>query len=801
MKSIFMLCDFGIAYNTVERLYENNIKIYDIVNNPSCLNNVLGTRSQKADDIKEIILDVIASDNDYSIYDLIHYGLSKNIVQLLIDNKIKMTDINENLLKKDYISESTYRKIMKSYGSFIKENNIKFDLDYKTLINFIKSKFKYDNFTVEQLKQQFENSCYELNNLEELLLYLLNKKVLRKIDDRFSLQKPRLIKELEKITKTNNHYDMVIKKLNGLTLEAIGNEYNVTRERIRQIIQKEFKKLSVTREEEKYQDVFETYYFDVDLFCEFYNEEPITYYYLREKCKLGTKDPSDMIEEISLSKNQLNVLKSKYNLISYNGEYISIRRTNILLAIVKKFKKLVEYNDIIEEYNFLIEKNNLNLELLTESDFRNIDSILGRMPEVLCSVGRYYRYYDIKALEESDIEELKNMLQVDPGDYSAEYFYNNNSQLMKKYDIRSEYELHNLLRKIIVDTDNKVVFSRMPDIFIQCDDKMSFVENLIREFSPISVDEFVEFVYQTYGHKTSTFRALLMTYFNKYITNGMLMSDCAEFTEEQLVIMKEKLTDDIYSVSTLKQLLTEVFDVEDFRLINNLNMLKIGYKLRGNYIMKSSISNLEGYMREYINNNDYYYIKPEYRKIGSTFSSYLYKFIYSLDLFKIDEEKYITIKKLNELGITKDDIEKFVREINSVIKQNEFFNLYSLDKDNFLSNLKKYNFPDCFYETIISTIKNVKTFSLKNNTMFIMTDEQATREMFINSFIYKDRTYIREMKSEIYRKYNINLYEYYIKEFINTKKFYLDNSTDCVYLNKDIYEEDINDFDILQYID
>ena len=55
MKSIFMLCDFGIAYNTVERLYENNIKIYDIVNNPSCLNNVLGTRSQKADDIKETI--------------------------------------------------------------------------------------------------------------------------------------------------------------------------------------------------------------------------------------------------------------------------------------------------------------------------------------------------------------------------------------------------------------------------------------------------------------------------------------------------------------------------------------------------------------------------------------------------------------------------------------------------------------------------------------------------------------------------------------------------------------------------
>lgn len=801
MKSIFVLCDFGIAYNTVERLYENNIKIYDIVNNPDCLNDVLGTRSQKADRIKEIIIDVVSSKNDYSIYDLMHCGLSKGIVQLLLDKKIKVTDINENLLKKDFISESTYRKIMKSYENFIKENNIKFELDCKTLLNFIKSIFKYEEFNIDELKYQFVGSCYELNNLETLLMDLLSKKILRKIEDKFSLIKPKLINELDKINKDNNHYDIVLKKLNGQTLESIGNEYNVTRERIRQIIQKELKKISKTREEEKYHEVFETYNFDVSLFCEFYNENANVYYYLREKYKLGEKDPSDMIDEMSLSKNQLNVLKKKYNLISYNGENISVKKNNMLLAILKKFKKLVEFNDIIEEYNNIIQNHNLNLDILSETDFRNIDSILGRMPEVLCSVGRYYRYYDIKSLEDSDIEELKNMLHVEPGDYSSEYFYNNNMQLMKKYDIRSEYELHNLLRKIVDDSDNKIVFSRMPDIFIQCNDKMAFVEELIHELSPVSVDEFVEFVYQNYGHKTNTFRALLMTYFNKYITNGMLMSDCAEFTEEQLIIMNEKLTDDIYSITTLKQMLTDLLDVEDFKLINNLNMLKIGYKLRGNYIMKSSISNLEAYMREYISSNDYYYIKPEYKKIGSTFSSYLYKFIYSLDLFKIDEEKYITIKKLNELGITKNDIEKFISEIKMVIKENEFFNLFSLNKDNFLSHLKKYDFPDCFYETIISTIKNVKTFSLKNNTMFIMTDEQATREMFINSFIYRDRTYIKDIKEEIYQKYNVNLYEYYIKDFINTKKFYLDNSIDCVYLNKDIYEEDVNDFDILQYID
>ncbi|MBQ9853778.1 MAG: hypothetical protein IJO57_01960 [Bacilli bacterium] len=103
----------------------------------------------------------------------------------------------------------------------------------------------------------------------------------------------------------------------------------------------------------------------------------------------------------------MSILKRKYNLINYDGEYIVIKRNNILSAIIKKFNKLVEYSDIINEYNRLIQNSNLRLEILTEDDFRNINSILERMPCILCSAGRYYRYYDMDALEENDIDELK----------------------------------------------------------------------------------------------------------------------------------------------------------------------------------------------------------------------------------------------------------------------------------------------------------------------------------------------------------------------------------------------------------
>lgn len=631
MYSIFRLCDYGIPYNTVLRLKENNITIDKIVDNPDCLNNVLGTKSERAEEIKRIMLDLISSKQNYSIYDLTYCGLSKSITDLLISNSIKIDDINEKLRNKSFISDSTYKKIIKYFNEFIMTNNIKLSLSIELLLSLIKNMYSYNCFNSIELSKEIEKCNYDVSNLNELLNELLDKKILKKEDDNYSLIKPKLKVEIQKI-KDDSHKDMVLKKLSGRTLESIGSEYNITRERVRQIIQKEINKFSITREEEKYKEIFESYDFDCELFCDLFNVNEYVFYYLREKYKTGESEPSELIDGWNLDRRQLAILKRKYNLITYHGENLVVKKNNILLAILKQSDKSLEYSEIMNEYNKIIDNNNLDLEKISDSDFRNIDSILNRSAYVLCDAGRYYRYYDIDALDENDLQSLREMMNVEPGDYSSEFFFNNNKLLMKNIDIKNEYELHNLLRKLIGNFNGKLVYSRMPDIFVDCDDKNAFVENLIHELSPISLDEFVEFVYQNYGHKNNTFRALLVSNFNKYITNGQIISECVEFTPEQISILNEKLKEDIYSIMTVKELLTNLFDVNDFKLINNLNMSKLGYKLRGNYIMKSSISNLEGYLRDIILNNDYYEVKPEMKKIGSTFSSYLYKFIYNLDL-------------------------------------------------------------------------------------------------------------------------------------------------------------------------
>ena len=608
-----------------------------------------------------------------------------------------------------------------------------------------------------------------------------------------------LEEKILKISTKNNHQDIVKLRLSGKTLDEIGKKHGLTRERIRQIYSKELKKISKV-EEEKYLPYFEKYNIDSKLFTELFNVSDSVYNYFKDKYKIGEKDSSELLSDETLSENQLEIVRNYFNLIEYHGETVIADKISILKAYLKNEDRQVEYDELKDGYNKIVDNYNLKLDYLKEDDARNIDAILGRTEDILNTLGRYYRYYDLNELDSANIHELRELLDTEPGVYSSEVFFRENILLMKKIDIRDEYELHNLLRKLFANKLTDIRFSRMPDIYIQCNDKKQFIEEQIRELSPIKIDEFVDYMFKTYGHKKNSLKAYITSNFSKYINLDTLICDCPQFSDEQVEILKSKLTDDIYSITTIKLMLTRLFDLDNFNIINSLSFDKLGYKLRGNYIMKSNISNLEAYVREIIDNNDFYEVPSEMKKIGSTFYSYIYSFVNQRKLFKVGENKYITMHKLNKLGITDNDLTDFIEKINKNINYNEYFNLYTLNTD-FDCNLFHYDFKETFYESLIMTIPEIKTFKLKNNVMYIKTDESATREKFINSFVNCEKIYIKSIQEKIENKYKIKLEISYIKQFINRNKFYLDTSTNCIYKNRETYENEIKQWDILKYID
>lgn len=360
MKSIFLLCEFGIPYNTILQLYDANITIENILNNNNIMDNILGNGEKKFLILKIIDRAYLYPD-DHSVYELIEFGLSKSIVESLINKKIRLKDIKQNIQEKYKIGQATYKKIEDSLQTYLETKNIKIEIDISNLFSLIYNEFQNNSFNINDLKELMSrknynfdsitenklqelidekriqkkgclynvsytidvlskyglsdkllkylkenkielsdisdeefilnfhvtpskytkiltsfntfinntNYCIELTknrminiiknefgnelfSLEQLYFLLENKKVsLEKVNDfldnlissnsivkmngLFKVVFPTLEHEIEKIDNKNNHRDIVLKKLSGLTLEQIGNDYGVTRERIRQM--------------------------------------------------------------------------------------------------------------------------------------------------------------------------------------------------------------------------------------------------------------------------------------------------------------------------------------------------------------------------------------------------------------------------------------------------------------------------------------------------------------------------------------------------------------------------------------
>lgn len=807
MKSLYIFCEFGVAISTIDKLQENNLTFLDLVTNPDCLNKIFsGEKSLKK---KEIIDSIAAVQNvqyDLSIYDLTRYGLSKTIAQALHEKDIKISELIDSNLnidefkKVNKIGDVTFSKIIESTTRLLNErcngNNknqdLTIDFDQEKLFLIIKKNYGNTLFTFDDVFNDIKYLGLDVNRIKILFnqLLLSNKIELDKFGN-YRLPLPALESELEKIKV--RHREMVIAKLNGQTLESIGQERGITKERVRQIVSNSLRKIGYTKEEDLYKNIFEAYNFKVDIFCKLFGVKKIVYYFLKEKYKLGESSVINLLETDILDEYQKNVLRDTCNIIIYNGENVIFEKVNLLEIILKYENGKIGIEDLIKKYNEFLINNSLEdkLEQITMDDLHKVEAQLSRSNKVIVSLKRMYRYYNLSDLTEEEKGSLAELLDIDSGSYSTELFYKDNPILMRELDIKDEYELHNILKTLFIGKEN-ITFGRMPDILINCNDKLQFIKDKIIEFSPIEIDEFCQIIYDNYGHKIPTFKSLILTNFSNYISKNILMVEAPKFSDTQKSIIKQYLTKDIYSISTIKHLLVELFNVEDFQLINNINLKEIGYKTRGNYIMNSNIISLENYLKNKILSMDYYTIEEELKKIGSTYSSYLAKLIYNMDIFKVEDSKYITITKLTSIGITKDDIRKLQRKIQDFILDDTYFNLYSLEKEISFNKWRNYGLTDKFFESIIGILPDIKVIRIDNNRLFIKCENDVTREKFISSIIERfKKISISEINEYLFDTYNIRLLESDLRQYINREKYYLDSKTDFVYLNKEKYDEEV----------
>ena len=250
----------------------------------------------------------------------------------------------------------------------------------------------------------------------------------------------------------------------------------------------------------------------------------------------------------------------------------------------------VTFDEFRELYFSILEdigkQNDPKLSLMD----RGYENKLAASKNTLWKYGKKLRYYNMELYDFTELLITINLNQYNNIEYSTLKFFRLYPELMKTYDIRDEYELHNLLKKIC-DKDKypTINFKRMPNIEFGKADRDNQVIDLLLSLAPISNNDFAIEYEHEYGVAANTVLANYMSNFDQYFYNGVYKIDFPALPDIIAQKLKQLLINDFYLLSNIREIYKKEFPNSDEKLLNPFSLKNLGFKVYSNYAVKDKL--------------------------------------------------------------------------------------------------------------------------------------------------------------------------------------------------------------------
>ncbi|AVK95643.1 hypothetical protein FCT18_17460 [Lysinibacillus sphaericus] len=732
-----------------------------------------------------------------SIKHLAATGLSENNIKLLQSINItydNLDNLNFKLfsnLTSDNIRESTYQRIMKAYTEFealvfIDKNNGNATSTNKEALlkNYLESLEPGSFFTINQLldSQPFLNEKDDVD-------FFLKKDLL--IKDNMWYRKK--YKELHLHIKENSslkNIDVLIERLNGKSMQELADEQNVSRQSISNREKMVLKKISFTEEEALYKKFFESFNCSKNIFCDLFNETEIVYNFLNIRLKKGKKDLLKHINEYPFTDNQrITILQHYKGFINHKNELTSLSKISVFEDVLFFYgRNSTNDNMLLSKYNEHIIKHNYDIELA--KDATELRGLHERSVYALQDRGCNYRYYDFNQLDNDEIKHLKELLILPPGIYNMNKIFSENLEFMKSIDIRNENELHNLY-KAFISIEN-VTYNRMPEFSVGNTEKKEFIINLFFEQAPIHINDFVDYVNDVYYLKKNSLKSYLQMSLSEYISDDIIQVKYKDVKDSEVDYLQSVLTSDIHTIEEITELGSQKLDDFSNRFMNNMLLNKLGYNIRGQFILTNKYRSVERYFTDAILKNDYFINERLAVHRTQSFWKTIYDLEKNLDIFKVDKDTYITLGKLEQVGISKSIILDFQNKVKKFVGKDQYFSLSLLQKKGFTHELLNLGFEDIFYNRILWADSEIKGINLAAGYIFILQENDVSLIDFLEWLVHEHGTIDgHDLVDYIYKKYNILIELQKAITLLQKNDVYYSPELSKFYCDKDMFFEEI----------
>lgn len=591
--------------------------------------------------------------------------------------------------------------------------------------------------------------------LKKVIGGLLAEHELEYVDFRCYLVYTRFTDALHQCDRISDRTKSILQlRLQGATLEEIAREHQLTRERVRQIVKNSIPKvrnwcINTTGkqyfDEDYYRYFYEQYAFEKSDAAEWFGMTiEICNYLDMAGLTHGTKDlqaaPDDKNLDIGLRLKIKNYLHRDELYI--DGVWIPKRRTELEEIVVRKYcTDTVTFDEFTQLYNKFLRQNDVSYDenlYFTEEVARTRRNRLAESRFLLWTQNEHIRYYDI---DDRDYTELLNALNLESYEnieLSTLKFVEDYPDILRKYDIRDQYELHNLLRKIVPEGSyHDFHCSRMPIIRFGTFDRTAALLNILMDNTPIDEHALCELIHDAYGYDRGTIAANYLRSLDSYYYQGTFKIELKVMHKNHRFALQQALTEDFYYIDDVRRIYLRLFPQADPAEINPFNLKNMGFSVFSRYVLQNYPS-LNAYFEDILTREDIIDISPYKKRFVyvQMFGQKLTELKHSLQVIEFEPNRIINFRRLEHSGISRDMIHDFCNAVYDFIEDGTYFSAQSIRQDGFYSELYELGFSDWFYANLLLSDDRFSFGTMFGNIILYKGHEDITIRSFEISRIH-----------------------------------------------------------------
>lgn len=607
--------------------------------------------------------------------------------------------------------------------------------------------------------------------------------------------------------------ECIRKRLSGFTLEAIGQEYGIEKERVRQIVKKDVHKVrdfyiaqtgKEAFDEDYFRYLYETYAFDKKDGARWLGIAPYVWNYLDLlNVKQGKAEFKAALEDLNLDMGMRLKIKTYLNRdkVYVDGRWVEKKRAELeQIAVQKLCQEDVPFSRFVALYNAFLEQEEIAYDpelYYTDSVIYSRKNRLGDRRYLLWKQNKTIRYYDIDSRDYTELLDTLNLELYENIELSTAKFMRDYPEIMKKYDIRDQYELHNLLRKIVPEGSlHGFHCGKMPTVSFGTFDRNSAILDMIISNAPISQPGLCALIEEEYGYESGTIVANYLPPFSAYYHQGMYTVEQKVMSLENSRILKAALTDDFYYMDEIKRIYTRLIPGVDAEEINPYNLKTMGFIVLSRYVVQHYPS-LEAYCEDILTREEIVDVTPYRKKLTyvQMFSQKLSELKRNLTVIEFEPNKLIQFKKLQSVGVTKETVKSFCSAVYDFVEDGAYFSIQSVTQDAFTSELYDLGFSDLFYANLLLSDDRFSSAKMFGTLILCKNGENITIQSFLMDRIREHGIIdVYDLMTELSDRYGCQVEERtdILYKVQNTQVYY-DSILDRLYVNADAYYRDLEE--------